>query len=159
MGLLRPDRPQEKKIKYLSEKNQSILETCEDQPKLYATINFQVFKISTKTKYWNVVQLPPAILRLRVSCLSIIQSFLDFKRIWDLFSMPWDWVERRSHWIRQCTQGQSWSIWDAKSGAQRGQQVQAHWQGASDAFHTWFLLFRGLSCQASSLSPLSGFWQ
>lgn len=48
---LRPAMPAEKtNLKYLSERNQLILETPEGQSKLHATIKFPVFKISTKTK-------------------------------------------------------------------------------------------------------------
>lgn len=39
-----------KKYNYLSERNQPILETSEDQTNLHATSKFHVFKVSTKTK-------------------------------------------------------------------------------------------------------------
>lgn len=46
MGLLRTDRPAEKKS-YISIRKKSILETYEDHPELHTTIKFHVFKISS----------------------------------------------------------------------------------------------------------------
>lgn len=47
---LRPDIHTEKYHEPLPEEYQSILETSEDQPKLHATIKFNIFKIPVKTK-------------------------------------------------------------------------------------------------------------